>query len=75
MKEEERFVLRPYYKAELAELYTPGRLPENALKTLYRWMKRNADLCRELEAIHYNKHRHCFLKPEVEIIVKYLGEP
>jgi hypothetical protein len=29
----------------------------------------------ELAAVGYNKYRHSFLKQEVEIIVKYLGEP
>ena len=29
----------------------------------------------ELEAMGYNKYRHSFLKQEVGIIVKYLGEP
>lgn len=29
----------------------------------------------ELEAVGYNKYRHSFLKQEVRIIVKYLGEP
>jgi hypothetical protein len=29
----------------------------------------------ELAAVGYNKYRHSFLEQEVEIIVKYLGEP
>ena len=29
----------------------------------------------QLNATGYNKYRHCYLKQEVEIIVKYLGEP
>ena len=38
-------------------------------------MKSNHPLMSELEAIGYNKYRHSFLKREVGIIVKYLGEP
>ena len=38
-------------------------------------MRRNESLMAELHAIGYNKFRHSFLKQEVEIIVKHLGEP
>ena len=65
-KEEETFAIRTYDKAELASLYCPGREPGAALQNLYRWI---------LNATGYNKYRHCYLKQEVEIIVKYLGEP
>jgi hypothetical protein len=29
----------------------------------------------ELDAMHYNPKRRTFLKPEVEAIIKHLGEP
>ena len=32
-------------------------------------------LTEELNATGYNKYRQCYLKQEVEIIVKYMGEP
>ena len=67
--------LRSYTKAELAQLYSPHNEPPAALQTLYRWMRRNDSLMAELEAVGYNKYRHSFLKQEVEIILKYLGEP
>lgn len=75
MQEEEKFIIRAYDKSELALLYCPGREPTTALQNLYRWMKRNPGLNQALEAAEYNKNRHRFLKKEVEIIVKYLGEP
>ena len=67
--------LRSYTKAELAQLYSPHSEAPAALQTLYRWMRRNESLMVELAAVGYNKYRHSFLKQEVEIIVKYLGEP
>ena len=67
--------MKSYTKAELAQLYSPHSEPPAALQTLYRWMRRNDSLMSELEAVGYNKYRHSFLKQEVEIIVKYLGEP
>lgn len=74
-KEEETFAIRTYDKAELASLYCPGREPGAALQNLYRWIRRIPRLTEELNATGYNKYRHCYLKQEVEIIVKYLGEP
>ena len=71
----ETFKLQSYTKAELAQLYSPHSEGPAALQTLYRWMRRNEPLMAELEAMGYNKYRHSFLKQEVGIIVKYLGEP
>lgn len=69
------FKLQPYTKAELALLYSPHSETTSAIQNLYRWMKRNHSLMSELQAVGYNKYRHSFLKQEVGIIVKYLGEP
>lgn len=66
---------RPYLKAELAQLYNPHSTPESAMKTLYRWIHGCPLLLDELKALHYRPHRHTFLKPEVEAIVRHLGEP
>lgn len=69
------FKLQSYTKADLAQLYSPHSGSATALQTLYRWMRRNESLMAELHATGYNKFRHSFLKQEVGIIVKYLGEP
>ena len=69
------FQSRTYGKAELALLYQPCSTPDTAVKTLNRWIKACPSLCSELESMHYNPRRHTFLKPEVEAIVKHLGEP
>lgn len=71
----EEFKLKAYTKADLALLYSPHSGTATALQNLYRWMKRNHALMTELNAVGYNKFRHSFLKQEVGIIVKYLGEP
>ena len=73
---EEIFRSRTYTKLELASMYCPGRASSHAtLMTFYRWINANKELCSELESIGYNRNRHSFLKREVEVIVKYLGEP
>lgn len=71
----ETFKLQAYTKVELAQLYSPKSGSATALQNLYRWMRRNTALTAELEAVGYNKYRHSFLKREVDIIVKHLGEP
>lgn len=69
------FTVRPYGKAELALLYHPSSSPETAMKTLYRWIKGCPQLVEELETMRYNPKRRTFLRPEVEAIVRHLGEP
>ena len=67
--------MRSYGKAELALLYQPFSSPETAMKTLYRWMKGCPMLMAELKAMNYQPRRRTFLKPEVEAIIRHLGEP
>ena len=69
------FTARPYPKSELASLYLPGTSPQSATKTLNRWIARCTLLQTELKRLNYNPRRHTLLKPEVEAIVKHLGEP
>lgn len=72
---EEPFKLQAYTKTDLAQLYSPHSESATALQNLYRWMRRNEAMMEELNAIGYNKYRHSFLKQEVGIIIKHLGEP
>ena len=69
------FTVRSYGKAELALLYQPCSTPDTAMKTLYRWIKGCPLLMQELRSLNYNPKRRTFLKPEVEAIVRHLGEP
>ena len=71
----EEFRLKAYAKVELALLYSPHSQDATALQNLYRWMMRCRPMMDELNALGYNKYRHSFLKQEVAVIVKYLGEP
>lgn len=71
-----KFELRTYTKMELAEMYCPDRVnPRSAMKTFNRWMHSAPRLLEELHAVGFNPRRHCFLKREVEIITKHLGDP
>ncbi|WP_455591816.1 DUF4248 domain-containing protein [Bacteroides sp.] len=73
--EEPEFIIRAYTKAELAQLYNPDLSPGLALQKLYRWMRKNVLLTQALQEAGYNKYRHSFLKREVRLIVRYMGEP
>lgn len=69
------FCLRVYRKNELARLYFPQADKKGALQGLSRWIKHCAELEKALEAAGYDKNRKFYLKPEVALIVKFLGEP
>ena len=73
--EDAPFRPRVYRKTELAQLYFPQAGKKTALQGLARWIKRCAELEKALEAAGYDKNRRFDLKPEVELIVKFLGEP
>lgn len=73
--EDQPFIVRSYAKIELALLYCPGREPATALQSFYRWIHKCTPLHTELQECGYDKHRHSFLKREVAIIRKHLGEP
>lgn len=73
--EEMGFRLRVYRKNELARLYFPQADKKGALQGLSRWIKHCAELEKALEAAGYDKNRKFYLKPEVALIVKFLGEP
>ncbi|MEG1564952.1 MAG: DUF4248 domain-containing protein [Bacteroides sp.] len=75
LEPEADFVIRSYTKAELAQLYSPGREPAAALQNLYRWMRKCTPLSAALQQAGYDKYRHSFLKREVALICRYLGEP
>lgn len=66
---------RVYRKNELARMYFPYAGKKTALQNLARWIRRCAELEGALERAGYDKNRKFFLKPEVELIVKFLGEP
>lgn len=74
-EEEKTFPIRVYTKVELAMLYNPQQCVSVALQTLYRWIRMNKLLGKELEAVGYNKFRRSYTPAEVRLIVKYLGEP
>lgn len=69
------FQCRTMKKATLASLYFPDDNVETAKQHLRRWMAYCKPLTEELRSMGYNPSLHSFMKREVEVIVKHLGEP
>ena len=67
--------IRIYNKGELAMLYFPDRNKANASRMLLRWIHHCKGLVPELKKHGFGLPKRFYSKKEVEIIVKYLGEP
>lgn len=74
-RNDEEFKVRTYKKSELALMYFPNSTKEAASRSFRRWLTRSTAMMNELGNVGYDKNRQYLLKTEVEIIVKYLGEP
>ena len=72
---EKEFKIKIYNKGELAMLYFPDRSKANASRMFLRWMNQCKGLIPELQKHGYGSPRRFYSHKEVEIIVKYLGEP
>ena len=69
------FKLQPYTKKELALLYFPSTDPHVAVNRLMMWVKRCPELHHALVEQGYKKNVKWLSTREVEMIVKWLGEP
>lgn len=69
------FRLRIYHKSELARMYFPQSRQKTASQNQSRWIQGCPELWEGLRRMGYEKTRKYYLKPEVELIVKCLGEP
>lgn len=72
---EQCFRLKTYKKNELAMLYFPDVSKSSASRNFRRWIRNCPGLMSDLATKGYDKNRQYLLKTEVEVIVKYLGEP
>lgn len=67
--------LRPYSKQELARLYFPGIQPHSAVCRLMSWVKADRQLMERLLQVHYSPTTRLLTVRQVELIVRFLGEP
>lgn len=69
------FPIQLYTKFALSAAYFPAAEPEAAARRLSRWIKQNADLCKQLAEAGYRKSQHHFTSRQTALIFEYLGEP
>ena len=70
MKQDEPFVIKAYWKSELAMLYFPKASRETALKRLNHWLRINPRLRYLL-----NRNINDFTPKQVKQIVEEFGNP
>ncbi|MCD8263664.1 MAG: DUF4248 domain-containing protein [Tannerellaceae bacterium] len=73
--EELNFKPKTYGLRELASLYCPDIHPKSAARKLKGWILRNSQLCSELRSIGWEENYRLFTPNQVQVIVRYLGEP
>lgn len=73
--EEEKFKIRSYGWQELALLYGEGLTPESSTKRLSKWVQINPSLTDELERCGWKKGKKILTPIQVQVIVRFLGEP
>jgi len=66
---------RSYGKSELAMLYFPKATPAAALKRLTRWIAKDPELSKKLEANNLTKYSKFWSRKQVELIIYYLDDP
>ena len=75
MEEESKFVIRSYYKTDLAQMYHPNVKVASAMRKMRRWINRNAELKRRLQEVQINALNHSYTSKQVAILIEFLGEP
>jgi len=75
MEENLKFVVKGYYKADLALMYHPGMSARCAMGKMRRWINRNTELKRKMLEAQVSALNHKYTPKEVAILVEFLGEP
>ena len=70
-----QFKIKSYAYCELALLYFPNSTKRSASVQLRRWIRNNNNLQEELNNIEYKRWQKLLTPKQVEIIIRFLGEP
>lgn len=65
----------PLGKAELAQLYSPHVCRKSAMRLLNKYIHRAKGLLPALEEVGYSRGAHAFTRRQLELVLRYLGEP
>lgn len=69
------FKIRTYGWQELGMLYGPDLTRQSAGRRLTAWVKKNTALIKDLKDNGWSKGAKILTPVQVEVIVRYLGEP
>ncbi len=61
--------------AEVALMFFPESLPQNALRRFRYLLKGDPDLWNALSEARFHSHQRMFTPMQYEIIIRFLGEP
>ncbi len=73
--QEDKFKVRAFGYGELAQLYFPQITKQSATIQFRRWILINNPLQIELTSHGFRKFQKMLTPKQVEIIIKYIGEP
>lgn len=73
--QEEKFKVRAFGYGELAQLYFPQIAKHSASIQFRRWIRINEELQKELKASGFKRFQKLLTPKQVEIIIKFIGEP
>jgi hypothetical protein len=75
MEQEQRFIIRPYLKEELATMYHPQMEPKSAMGKMRRWINLNPELKRKMNETQLCAQMRRYTSRQVAILIDFLGEP
>lgn len=71
----EEWIIKPYYKRDLAVAYAPDITPVAALNRLAAWIHHHKTLYQALLDSGYTDRQRIFNSVQVQLIFLYLGRP
>ena len=72
---DEKFVIKPYLKSELAEMYSPHLTTAGAMNKLNGWIRKNPELYSQMYNGREGRKDVSYSTRQVRLIVAYLDEP
>ncbi len=72
---DDKFKIKSYGYGELAQMYFPTITKQSATVQFRRWIRINNKLLDELGLAGFKRYQKMLTPKQVEIIVRYIGEP
>jgi hypothetical protein len=72
---DDKFKIKSYGYGELAQMYFPTITKQSATVQFRRWIRINNKLLDELSLAGFKRYQKMLTPKQVEIIVRYIGEP